>query len=478
MATASIPEKRKKVGIFDCLSYAAGDFGCNMSFALAGTYFTLFYTQYMGIDSLVFAAVLVVLKVWDGINDPLLGGLIDASKVDNWKRGKYKTFIFYGSFGLAIAAALCFLPFPQAPYVAKIMLCLFGYIMWDAFYTLVNVPYGTMLAAITNVPAERASLSAWRSLGALVAQMGVASILPSLLYDANNNIMGGKLFVAALIMSVIALISIQFMCHTTIERVQIPPSTKENGFNFIRAIIDFCKNRPAVGATLPTVAMYLGMNGAATATTVMFQAYFGDMRLSGLTTLCMTMPMFLFMPFLRKIVGRFGKQEASAACMILGVVATLAMLILPMPANGTGMLIFFVCILLYGAGMGIFMCVGNAFVADAIDYQEWTTGRREDSTIYAMQSFFRKLAQGIGPSIGLVLMVMLGYNEALQAAQPADVALNMRYLTAAMYLFSAVLQFVSIKFIYNLDKKTVAQMTEELNERHAKQFAEAEADQQ
>lgn len=473
MATASIPEKRKKVGIFDCLSYAAGDFGCNMSFALAGTYFTLFYTQYMGINSLVFAAVLVVLKVWDGINDPLLGGLIDAAKVDHWKRGKYKTFIYYGSFGLAIAAALCFLPFPQAPQIAKIMLCLFGYIMWDAFYTIVNVPYGSMLAAITNVPSERASLSAWRSLGALVAQMGVAAILPSLLYDANNNIMGGKLFVTALIMGVIALISIQFMCHTTIERVQVPPSTKKDGFNFLRAIVDFMKNRPAVGATLPTVAMYLGMYGAATATTVMFQAYFGDMRLSGLTTMCMTMPMFLFMPFLKKIVGRFGKQEASSACMLLGVLATFGMIVLPITPDATGMVIFFVCILLYGLGMGVFMCVGNALVADAIDYQEWSTGRREDNTIYAMQSFFRKIAQGIGPSIGLVLMVAFGYNEALGAAQPYEIALNMRYLTAAMYFFSAVLQFISLKFIYNLDKNTVEKMTEELNAKHAAELAQA-----
>ena len=216
------------------------------------------------------------------------------------------------------------------------MLCLFGYIMWDAFYTIVNVPYGSMLAAITNVPSERASLSAWRSLGALVAQMGVAAILPSLLYDANNNIMGGKLFVTALIMGVIALISIQFMCHTTIERVQVPPSTKKDGFNFLRAIVDFMKNRPAVGATLPTVAMYLGMYGAATATTVMFQAYFGDMRLSGLTTMCMTMPMFLFMPFLKKIVGRFGKQEASSACMLLGVLATFGMIVLPITPDATG----------------------------------------------------------------------------------------------------------------------------------------------
>lgn len=108
----------RKVGLLDHVSYAAGDFGCNMSFVLAGTWFTLFYTQYMGIDSLLFSGILVVLKVWDAINDPLIGGLIDNSK-RKFKRGKFKTFIFWGSFGLMLFAALCFLPFPQAPQLSK-----------------------------------------------------------------------------------------------------------------------------------------------------------------------------------------------------------------------------------------------------------------------------------------------------------------------------------------------------------------------
>ena len=105
-------------------------------------------------------------------------------------------------------------------------------------------------------------------------------------------------------------------------------------------------------------------------------------------------------------------------------------------------------------------------MADAIDYNEWKFGVRDEGTIYAIHSFFRKLSQGVFPSIGLIVAASLGYVATLGPDQPFEVALNMRYLVAVMYLVAAIVQFVSIKFIYNLDKKTLEVMTTELNARN------------
>lgn len=104
-------------------------------------------------------------------------------------------------------------------------------------------------------------------------------------------------------------------------------------------------------------------------------------------------------------------------------------------------------------------------MGDAMDYEEWKFGERNEGTTYAMHSFFRKLAQGVGPSLGILLATWLGYNAALGANQPMDVALNMRYLTAGMYLLGAVRQVVSYALIYNLDKKTLAEMEKDLKAR-------------
>ena len=112
------------------------------------------------------------------------------------------------------------------------------------------------------------------------------------------------------------------------------------------------------------------------------------------------------------------------------------------------------------------MVFGNAMMADAIDYNEWKFGKREESITYAIHSFFRKLAQGIGPSIGLVLMVMVGYDEVL-AVQPLDVATNLRYVMTGFTLFTSILNFVAVKWLYPLDKKTLTQMNEELAARRS-----------
>ena len=107
-------------------------------------------------------------------------------------------------------------------------------------------------------------------------------------------------------------------------------------------------------------------------------------------------------------------------------------------------------------------------MADAIDYNEWKTGSREEGTVYSLHSFFRKLAQGVGPSAVLAIMGLLGYISKLGTeGQSLEVSYRMCWLVAGLYLFSAIVQFIGLGVIYNLDKKTLNQMNEELALRRA-----------
>ena len=263
----------RKFGLLDKLSYAAGDAGCNCSFALAGGIFTTYWTQYMHIDALFFAALLIAFKVWDAVNDTLIGSIMDASTKE-YKRGKFLTYIAFGSFLLAGAACICFLPIPNAPMIVKCLICTIGYVAWDAAYTVVNVPYGAMLSNITAVPGERAQLGAWRNLGSMVISLPIGVILPMFLYDANQNIKGEILFPVALVLGVVALIMFWFMIKTTVFRVKSNTKVSEEKFNLFKSAGKFMKNRAALGATLVPVAMFLGQYGAQVCTTVVFQAYF------------------------------------------------------------------------------------------------------------------------------------------------------------------------------------------------------------
>ena len=457
--------QKRKFGMLDNWAYAAGDFGCNMSFALKST-MAIFWTQFMGMD-LWYSLLLVIVQVWDAINDPLIGSMIDADK-RQYKRNKFLQYIWFGSIGLIVGGACCFLPFPNAPVWAKFVIFIAGYVVWDAFYTVANVPYGSLLGLISDNEGDRASLSAFRSVGSLVGNMAPMVILPMIIYDANNQLVGERVFFAALLMGFLGFLCFQFMIKNTVIRVDTDVELSEEPvkFNVVKAMTNFIHNRPAVGATLAAMGMFLGQQGAATAVTVMFQSYFKNAQISGLVSMFAMIPILVFTPLARKMVNKYGKKELATVGAICSMVACALMLVLPITPDSKGLLLYVVCQLINSLGMGIYSTVSWAMMGDAIDYNEWKTGNREEGTVYALHSFFRKLAQGVGPALALVVMTALGYVGTLGADQSPETALNMRYLVAVLYLLSAVMQFVGLSLIFNLDKKNLATMQAELKARH------------
>ena len=477
---------KRKFGMLDKLAYAAGDIGCNMSFGLKGTVQT-FWLIYMTMETGLLSLLLLLVQAWDAINDPIIGAMIDAD-TRKYKMGKFKTYIFIGACGLILGGAAVFLPFPNASTVVKAVLFILGYVIWDAAYTMANVPYGSMLSLVTEDAAERAQLSTWRSIGSMVGNMLPSIILPFLIWEnvvdeAGNpvineetgkqvqTLLGDRVFIAALIMGFIGFAFFFFMIKKITIRVDEYSVKTADGekFNFFKAIGNFMKNRPAVGATLAAMGMFLGMQSATSATTVMFATYFGKAQLSGIVMLIGFLPMFLFIPFIKKLVDKFGKKEASVGGMIVSLVGGVIMLFFPMISNvDVALLVYMAGLVFFGMGMGVYTCVSWALMADAIDYAEWKFGKREEGTVYALHSFFRKLAQGVGPSIVLLLMGALGYvSELGTEGQSFQTSHNMCWLVAGLYLFSAILQFVGVGIIFNLDKKTLAKMNEELAVRRA-----------
>ena len=462
------PKTVRKFGVLDKLSYAAGDFGCNMSFALKGT-MTLFWTQFMGVSLGAMAILTLVTQVWDAVNDPLLGAMVDADR-RKYTRNKFLAYISFGSIGLIFAGALCFLPFPNLGTVVKYILYVCGYVIWDAFYTIANVPYGSILPMITTDDAQRAQLSTFRSMGAMVAGIGVGILTPMLIYDADSRLMGERIWIVALVMGVLGFVFFQFMVRTTVIRVETDLTLSEDTpkFNPLVAVRNFLRNRPAVGATLAPVGMFVGMYGAQTAVAVMFQSYFNAARYSGIFSMLSYLGMFLFVPFVTPIVKHIGKKEGVVYGTILQLIGYALMFVLPITPDTNGLIMYSVCQVIAAIGGGFMTCVSYSMMADAMDYEEWKFGVRNEGTTYALHSFFRKLAQGVGPAMGLVIAGWFGYDPALQNNQPMDVARNMVTVVAGMYVLSAVIILIGTAFVYNLDRKTLARMKAELEERHGK----------
>ena len=506
---------KRKFGTIDKVAYAAGDFGCNMSFSLKGTVQT-FWLVFMFMNSKLLAALVLITQIWDAINDPMIGSLIDSDR-RQYKMGKFKTYIFIGACGLLLAGALVFIPLPESirmsqetfHVVLKSTVFILAYVVWDAFYTVANVPYGSMLPIVTENKVEQAQLSTWRSIGSMLGNMVPMMILPMLIwkkvtYDGTGiiplldgthhinpetkqpyqigeqminpltgaeveQLLGERVFWAALIMGILGFAAFMFMIKKITIRVdENSVVTNENAekINIIKSFGKFMKNRPAVGCTIAAMGMFLGMQSASTANTIMFATYFGKASLSGVVMIIGFLPMFLFMPFIKKIVDKYGKKEASVAGTLLSLVGGAVMVVFPLVPRSAALIVYMLGLVIFGVGMGIYTCVSWAMMGDAIDYNEWKFGTREEGTVYSLHSFFRKLAQGVGPAAVILIMGWLGYDEKLGTiGQSAQTASNMCWLVALLYLFSAVAQFIGLAVFYNIDKKTLATMTAELEAR-------------
>lgn len=457
---------KRKFGWKDKISYALGDFGCNMSFALNSS-LLLFWTQFMGIGLDVWGYMILALKIWDAINDPIIGGLMDFIKPKEGQ-SKFKPWIFRGSFVLLFAGAICFIPIPEAPMWAKILICLVGYMIWDMSYTIVNVPYGSLNSVITSDSGERAQLSTWRSLGSMVANVLIMVLVPMLTYNDKNELLGYNFIIIGLVLGIVGLISFQFLLRGTTERVQVDYEAQKKGhnYNYFKSLGAFFTNRAAVSLTLVTIFQLLALTFMQSVSTIYIQISFPGMsKLSGIISMMGFLPAFLFVPFIKKIVDKFGKKEASVWPMLFGVLSGILLIAIPFESFNEvlGMSLWILTCFFVSLSIAVNSMVCWAMVSDCIDYQELRTGVRQEGVVYATYSLGRKLAQGIGAALVSWLLLLTSYNPELKPLeQVSGTSSEVRIMLGIVYLVAFIIQFTVLLFGYNLNKKKVLEIEQQL----------------
>jgi GPH family glycoside/pentoside/hexuronide:cation symporter len=240
--------------------------------------------------------------------------------------------------------------------------------------------------------------------------------------------------------------------------------------------------------------MFIGMQGAQTAVLVTFQIYFKKPEINSIISMFAMIPILLFTPLARKMVTKYGKKELSiigSICYVIGAAVLFAapLGIIPVSDGNVGidLVMYIIAQLIMSLGLGIYSTVSWAMMGDAIDYNEWKTGTREEGVVYSLHSFFRKLAQGVGPAVALAIMQGMGYvnnanlvngeyvnipdaNGKFNAINVNwlgwDFALELRSLVAILFLVAGIMLFIGLGLIYNLDKKTLAKMNADLAQRN------------
>ena len=461
MGKAKAPQNAvRPFGWQDKLGYSMGDMGCNFSFQLVSTFMQLFYLQYIGIASGDYATIILISKAFDAVNDIVIGNLVDTKKIG--KKSKYMPWILLGAVLLIVFNIMLFAPVKSFPYAGKYAWCLISYCLWSIAYTMVNVPYGSLHSVITDDPQQRVTLSTFRSIGAALPAIVVMVALPGIVYSEKTNelgesvqvLKGETLLPVAIVMSVVALGVLWGTTKLVKERVHRESAENVTGFKaMISSAKSYFTNRAMVGATIATVASVGLINSTMSLNNMVFQYFFNDASKTGIAMIGSYAPMMVVMVLIGKLTKKFGKKNVLVTAMFVGAVAGILSLFAPISADGKGMIMYIVCLMGLNVGNAVFQISVWAIIADCIEVSARKTGKSEEGSLYAIYSFFRKLAQGVGQAVVSWGLVAINFKEGENAVQEAGFGDKVKSLYIILLMVASVISFLAMKFIYNIGKK-------------------------
>lgn len=443
-------------GFKDKLGYMFGDFGNDFFFGLVASFLMVYYTDVFHLNPTSVGGLFLLARLWDAVADVSWGRFIDSRKAG--KNGKFKPWVFRMSFPLVISGILMFIHIPGMPNGFYTAYAYVTYILWGTLYSTVNIPYGSMASVITGDPVERTTLSTWRSLGAVLAQLIVGVAAPLVMF-VNNKADANHFLIGAIIFGILAISSYMACYKLTVERIVMDETAKPK-VNFAKTLKGLAKNRPLIVFFIASLAFLVCLMIGGAVGTYLFKDYFGNTKILSLVSLFSSATLLIGMPLAKPLVKKFGKKEVASAGFLLAAIVYFILYLLP---NLTAMQ--FIGISSIGIfGYNLFNLVSWAFVTDIVDYHEHLTGLREDGTIYSFYSFSRKVGQALAGGIGGVAIGAVGYNPTLQS-QTQSTLHGIYTIGTLVPAIGLLVVFAMFAFLYPLNKKRTAQLANDLAEK-------------
>lgn len=405
----------KPFGLKDKIGYLFGDFGNDFTFILSSSFLLKFYTDVMGISAAIVGAVMMAARFVDAFTDVAMGRICDRARPT--PVGKFKPWIRRMCAPVAISSFLIYQSSLSDMSMAfKVIWLAVTYILWGSvFYTSINIPYGSMASAISAEPADRQSLSTWRSMGASLAGAVIGAGIPLLVYEKAERggvtvtVMRGEAFTTvAGVLSVLCVIAYLLCYYLTTERV-IPNQSEDTDHGGIGHLLkNALKNRALISVICASIVMLLSQLTLQGMANYIYPNYYNDPAAMSVSTIAMLVAMTVAAGVAKPLSVRIGKAEIGALSNLLAAAACIALFFIR-PQN---VWIYVALSFVAWLGLGIFSMVTWALITDVIDDAEIKNGIREDGSIYALYSFARKLGQAAAAGLTGVLLTLVGYSDA------------------------------------------------------------------
>lgn len=458
----SLPRRTKFI-------YGLGDWGTSAATTARNAFWFVFLTNVVGINASLAGTVVLVGKIWDSINDPLVGMVSDRLQT-RW--GRRRPFLLFGSVPFGLAFFFMFYVPPIQTNLGLVIYYSVIFLIFDTLYTLVNVPYTALTPELSEDYDERSNLAGWRigvSIFAALVTGGLFKLLAEHVFagwfgGGTAGIRAGYALAAA-IWGITMAVPLLILFNHIAEPKRQPDPDPIRPFQTFREVFD---NRPfRLGAII-----YLLSFATVDVMLVVFVRFLVDyVRVSpGFDNLIIAVVMglaFTTMPLTVSLMRRYGKRNTYIGSMLLMAVVLLIMS--QVPPGGQNLIL--IAAVFAGVGFGAANAVPWAIVADVVEADELKTGKRREGIYAGFLVFFRKLASAFAIFIVGQVLSATGFVSSTTGssyiAQPESALWALRIFVGVVPAVMLVLS-VAVAWRYPLDRKTYEEIRRQVVEQRSR----------
>ena len=502
---------RKKATTADPLSYTSkerngyliGMAGQNIIYGIISSGLAFYFSNVIALPAMAISVIMAIARVWDAINDPMMGTFVDKTK-SKW--GKCRPYLIFMPIIIMIGTILCFANgiYSEAnnSTIQNVMIIAWAgisYILWGMLYTAADIPLWGIASRMTANESKRSNLL---SLARMVAGIGgalgfvmtpIAQALAPMMPGNTAQALQWAFIVVAIVLAIVG--TILFQCAALAkERVDCEEEKKRgivDNFKimwankpFRRILISGIIRSPfqlLLILAMPLMTLYFGNNGATADFVKNILLQYGPIAVGvfGGQFGAMALTPILCKKFEKKTIFNVMNIVSGIAFAFIFVLY----LIFPTTLGGVPIILLSIAFLIASAGVGFIMVLQSMMIADCVDYEEHTNGTRPDGVFFSGQSFLTKLAAGLAVMIQGICYAIVGYEGDAVTSMNAALSSGLvtfaeEYRTFAMIMFFLVSIPPAIGMIlsiipmlkYELNDKEHSRILDELN---AKRLANA-----
>lgn len=460
-----MPEEKKYLKFGDYASYSLANFCQSILFGLVQGYLFIFYTSVLMIHPAIVGTAFLIVKIWDGVNDPIMGTIIDRTRT---KWGKMRPYLIFGAIPFSLVTISLFIPWNLSDGF-KIVYMFVTFLTWEAFSTVVDVPMAGISAIVSTNTNERTKII---SVGRIAGSAGgeIATVLVAVAFLLTKS--AAVVYIGTVIVA--GIVAPVFVISGGLKMKEvIPPSIEKPKIK--DAFIYLYKNKPLL---LLISGHFLSFfRNIVSASVVYFVSY---VYLQPSLQIFFALPGSLsslagmiLSPYLKR---RFEAKTLYIAATIFHSVWLVIMFIVGQFTMNVYILAAILCIAM--TPVGILNVIPSLMLTDTIDYMEWKTGQRQEGISFSLMSLRGKIASGFKDFTMSMILVAIGFSATGTGVLiPDRTDMYMQTdatqvgLFAMMTLIPALTNLVSIIpfLFYKLSGSRLKSIREELEQRRSEQ---------